>query len=103
MFTINEAEALVLNSLGQRLEARRLARNERQEVFAARLGISPPTYRKMVKGDPNVKVGYWIQAINLMGSIDEIGSLLAPKKTFFAQRDAKLEPKKIQRRVRRKR
>jgi len=102
MFFINEVEAHALSSLGQRLESRRLARNEKQAVFAARLGITPPTYRKMVKGDPRVKVGYWIQAINLMDSVDSLELLLAPKKSFFEKLDTK-PPDNIQRRVRKKR
>jgi len=103
MFTINHAETVALSSLGQRLEAHRLARNEKQEVFAARLGVSSPTYRKMVKGDPGVKVGYWVQAMNLVGSIDDLELLLAPKKSFFAQLNAEKSGEITQRRVRRKR
>ena len=100
MFVINEKEFAALQALGARLESRRLVRNEKQESFAARLGISPPTYRKMVQGDPNVKVGYWVQALSLVDALDDLDALLAERTSFFRDKDNSLTPK--QKRVRRK-
>lgn len=104
MFTIEDAELQYLKRLGARLERRRVEKNERQEAFAARLGISPPTYRKMVKGDPNVKVGYWVQALYLMGSIEDLDQLLADRSSFFSVRDEQqsVDPTRPRKRIRRK-
>lgn len=101
MFMIKDEEIHVLQALGNRLESRRLARNEKQESFAARLGISPPTYRKMVKGDPNVKVGYWIQSLNLLNALDDVEKLLPEHTSFFSEKEKPQVRKPL--RVRRKR
>ena len=101
MFTVKEKESEALQALGSRLESRRLARNEKQESFAARLGISPPTYRKMVQGDPNVKVGYWVQALSLVDALDDFNQLLPERTSFFRDKEKPVTPK--QQRVRRKR
>jgi transcriptional regulator with XRE-family HTH domain len=101
MFMINKKEFEALQALGARLESRRLARNETQESFAARLGISSPTYRKMVQGDPNVKVGYWVQALSLVDALDDLDRLLPERTSFFRDKDKPIVHK--QRRVRRKR
>ena len=103
MFSFTSAEQQTLQNLGARLEAQRLAKNETQQVLAARLGISIPTYRKMIHGDPNVKVGYWIQAVNLRGSLQDFETILQAKSSLFSERESQsIKPDK-QRRVRRKR
>ena len=50
MISIDAKEKL--SRLGLRLLECRLGRNEPQERFAARLGVSIPTLRKMENGDP---------------------------------------------------
>jgi len=102
MFSLNDDELHALQALGSRLESQRLARNETQQVIAARLGISIPTYRKMIHGDPTVKIGYWIQAVNLLGSLRELETILRPQQSFFSARESKTTTENKQRRVRRK-
>jgi len=103
MFSLNKEEQQALRDLGARLEEQRLAQNETQQVLAARLGVSIPTYRKMVQGDPNVKVGYWILAVNLIGSLEDFGTILQAKPSFFSVRESETNKPYKRRRVRRKR
>ena len=64
MVSINPYPAL--NELGARLRAERLARNEPQARFAARLGVSVPTLRRMEQGDPTAQIGHWLVALELL-------------------------------------
>ena len=49
---------MALTKLGERLKSVRLDRNETQDRFAARMGVSVPTLRNMEKGDPAVRI--WV-------------------------------------------
>jgi transcriptional regulator with XRE-family HTH domain len=69
--------------LGQRLRAERLARNEAQARFAARLGVSVPTLRRLEQGDPGTQVGHWLGALALLGRLGEVESLLAVRYSLF--------------------
>lgn len=71
-----------LKDLGARLRRERLQRNETQSVFAARLGISVPTFHKMESGDPKVLIGHWIAALDLLDRAHEIDGLLMEKDLF---------------------
>lgn len=72
-----------LAELGSRLRQARLKRNEAQARFAARLGISIPTLRKMEKGDPSVQVGLWAEALSMLDRIDDFEALLKKRGTLF--------------------
>jgi len=48
-----QIEDVKLQALGTRLREERLRRNETQALFAARVGVSVPTLRKMEAGDPS--------------------------------------------------
>ena len=74
-----------LKALGERLRAARLQRNETQQVFAARIGVSIPTYGKMEHGDPGVQIGQWAVALDLLGQIDALDHWLAPPEDLFAK------------------
>jgi transcriptional regulator with XRE-family HTH domain len=74
-----------LIELGQRLRARRLERNETQARFAARLGISIPTLRRMEKGDAACPIGNWAQALEILGAADGLNQLLRAPESLFDQ------------------
>lgn len=76
MFSIIRQEAQSLDALGGRLRTRRIDAGDTQVSFAARIGISVPTYRKMEKGDETVPIGYWIRALRLLGGLDSLDDLL---------------------------
>ena len=72
-----------LGSLGQRLRQERLKRNESQATFAARMGVSIPTLRKMEAGDSTVQIGHWAAALDILNRSDDLKSLLAPREDLF--------------------
>ncbi len=73
----------ILQQLGDRLRAERLARNESQARFAARVGVSVPTLRRMEQGDASAQIGYWLTALILLGRIADAEALLAPRYSLF--------------------
>ncbi len=80
---ISENIHAVLQQLGGRLRTERLARNESQTRFAARVGVSVPTLRRMEQGDASAQIGHWLIALSLLGRIAETESLLAPRYSLF--------------------
>ena len=81
MISDNNTSALV--RLGQRLRAERLARNESQTRFAARLGVSIPTLRRLEQGDPSAQIGHWFAALDVLGRLADVETLLAPRYSLF--------------------
>ena len=75
----------MLLQLGERLKEARLARNESQEVFAQRLGLTRQSYSKMEKGSPRTLIGKWIEASSILGRLDGWKEVLAPKEDLFAK------------------
>lgn len=73
----------LLNQMGARLRAERLARNEPQARFAARLGISIPTLRRLERGDASAQIGHWLAALEVLGRLPEAEALLAPRYSLF--------------------
>lgn len=72
----------VLTQLGQRLKQARLVREDSQEAFAFRLGVSIPTLRKMETGSPQVSIGTWVKALDILGCISDMDELIAPKESL---------------------
>lgn len=74
-----------LEQLADRLKKARLARNESQEVFGARLGLTRQTYSKMEKGVPSVPIGYWLAASEILDRLQTWQEVLAEKEDLFEQ------------------
>jgi len=74
-----------LKNLGSRLRAERLKRNETQAVFAARIGVSVPTLRKMESGDATVLIGYWAAALDILDRAGDVDAILAAPEDLFAK------------------
>lgn len=72
-----------LQSLGARLRDERLRRNETQAIFAARIGVSVPTLRKMEVGDPAVMIGSWSRVLEVVDRSDDWDAILATKEDLF--------------------
>ncbi|MEI8140248.1 MAG: helix-turn-helix domain-containing protein [bacterium] len=81
-----------LHSLGLRLRDARLRRNDTQAIFAARIGISVPTLRKMESGDPSVLVGHWVTALEVLDRAGDIEAILAAPEDLFAKYDQMKTP-----------
>ncbi len=97
---ISENVSATLQQLGDRLRAERLARNESQTRFAARIGVSVPTLRRMEQGDASAQIGHWLTALTLLGRIADAETLLAPRYSLF---DAAAQAEKpVRQRARRK-
>jgi transcriptional regulator with XRE-family HTH domain len=74
-----------LQNLGSRLRGERLRRNETQALFAARIGVSVPTLRKMEAGDPTVLVGYWSAALEVLDRAGDMDAILAAPEDLFVK------------------
>jgi transcriptional regulator with XRE-family HTH domain len=81
-----------LQSLGSRLRGERLRRNETQAVFAARIGVSVPTLRKMEAGDSTVLIGHWSAALTILDRAGEWDAILAEPEDLFAKYDRMKAP-----------
>ncbi|MBL8490471.1 MAG: helix-turn-helix domain-containing protein [Rhodocyclaceae bacterium] len=81
MFSNNVTQSSLV-ALGTRLRRERLARNDTQAVFAARIGVSVPTLRDMERGLPTVAVGAWAAALWMLDRPDDLGRLLAADSLF---------------------
>jgi transcriptional regulator with XRE-family HTH domain len=90
-----------LKSLGKRLRQARIARNEMQQLFAERLGVSRPTLSKMESGNPGVTIGLWVKALHLLDREDELDHLLAAGENLFEKYEQENTPKR--KRISRKR
>ena len=85
MDNINIDVKHLLIQLGTRLKEARLARNESQEVFGARIGLTRQTYSKMERGTFSVPIGYWLVASDMLGLLQSWQEVLADKKNLFEQ------------------
>jgi transcriptional regulator with XRE-family HTH domain len=81
-----------LKDLGSRLRCERLKRNETQAMFAARIGVSVPTLRKMESGDPAVLIGYWTTALDILEHAGDIDAILALPVDLFAKYEVMKAP-----------
>jgi transcriptional regulator with XRE-family HTH domain len=88
-----------LTRMGARLRTERLARNESQARFAARLGISVPTLRRLEQGDASAQIGHWLSALEVLGHLPDVEALLAPRYSLF---DAAAEAPTTRQRARRR-
>jgi transcriptional regulator with XRE-family HTH domain len=86
-----------LSSLGTRLKAERLQKNETQKIFAARIGVSVPTLTKMEQGDPSVSVGHWVATLRVFGREKDLQLLLSPQEDLFQQYEKQQQRKNRQR------
>ncbi len=98
MFQVNEK----LQRLGVRLRGDRLRRNDTQAIFAARIGVSVPTLRKMEFGDPSVLIGHWCAALDVLDRAGDWDAVLAePEDLFIKYEQVKVPlPRRASRRVR---
>lgn len=83
MIDIKEFQKKVLQQLGERLREARLQRNESQEVFAARIGISRQSYNKMENGAPATPIGHWLTASALLQRLESWDGVLAESENLF--------------------
>jgi len=92
-----EEQVQVIADLGQRLRTARIARNDTQKEFAGRLFVSVPTLQKMEKGSPNVALGTWVKAMDILNKLEDLNTVLAPPKSLAERYEISRESNKRQR------
>ena len=85
MVNNNSEISEILHQLGRRLKEARLARNETQEIFAARIGLTRQSYAKMENGKGSVPLINWLTASDILGCLDTWQDVLAGKRDLFEQ------------------
>jgi transcriptional regulator with XRE-family HTH domain len=84
-----------LQRMGNRLRNERIARNDSQKRFAARIGVSIPTLRKLENGDPNVAIGTLMEALWVLDRLKDVDAILSPPKSLFQQLEQKQAKKRF--------
>jgi len=85
MINLNIDTDALLKQLGDRLKEARLSRNESQDLFAQRLGITRQSYSKMEKGSPNTPIGNWLTASAILGRLGGWKDVLTAQEDLFEQ------------------
>ena len=85
MINLNIDTSALLKQLGDRLKEARLSRNESQDLFAQRLGITRQSYSKMEKGSPNTPIGNWLTASAILGRLGGWKDVLTAQEDLFEQ------------------
>lgn len=91
MINSNIDTETLLKQFGDRLKEARLSRNESQELFAQRLGITRQSYSRMEKGSPATPIGNWLTASAILGRLGRWNDVLTAHEDLFAQFERKKE------------
>ncbi len=85
----------VCKSIGENLRSHRINfLDEKQDVMAKRLGVSRDTYIRMEKGDPSVKIGFWLEAAKITQNLDQWQALFSSGDSLFDQHELKKKQRK---------
>jgi transcriptional regulator with XRE-family HTH domain len=98
MITIKEV-SFTLTELGARIRDLRIARDESQELFASRIGVSRPTVKAIEQGEPTVQVGHWMAAC---WALNRLGDMRESFKGATALLDLPVRPRRVRVRARRR-
>ena len=75
--------------LGERLKEARLSRNESQDLFAQRLGLTRQSYSKMEKGSRQTPIGNWLLASSILDRLGDWQDILTDSEDLFAKFEKK--------------
>jgi len=84
----------LLQTLGRRLRAARLERNDTMALFAERLGVSEGTVRAMEQGRPTVQIGAWLNALWILDALEPFGAVLEPRDSLLERARAERAPRR---------
>ena len=90
----------ILKQLGQRLKEARLDRNESQELFSQRLGLTRQTYSQMEKGSPKTPIKHWLEACSVLGMLEGWQNLLTKNHSLFVEFENKSQKRQRASRIR---
>ena len=65
----------VLSILGENLTLAMKRRGITQEMLHERTGLSKPTLRKILKGDPSVSLGHYANVLACLGLLDDLAKV----------------------------
>lgn len=101
MFALTDQEQETLDRLSERIQRWRV--NKEPVVdFAARVGVSAPTYLRLEKGDPRATLGVLVRTLWLAGKLKDLDDLLAPTDAEALFEEPLPERKRAARRNRKK-
>lgn len=85
MIAVSEDAKTLLSELGSIIRVERIKRNDKQSDFAARMGVSIPTLRKIESGNPKTLIQDWLRALELVGRLDILRLLTThqPEESLF--------------------
>jgi transcriptional regulator with XRE-family HTH domain len=78
-----------LREMGERLRRERISRNDTQSMFAARIGVSVPTLRKMEAGNSTVLIDSWVKSLEILDRLGQMDGLLAEPENLFEKYERK--------------
>jgi transcriptional regulator with XRE-family HTH domain len=81
-----------LREMGERLRRERISRNDTQSMFAARIGVSVPTLRKMEAGNSTVLIDSWVKSLEILDRLGQMDGLLAEPENLFEKYERKNDP-----------
>ncbi len=65
----------VLSILGENLTLAMKRRGITQEMLHERTGLSKPTLRKILKGDPSVSLGHYVNVLACLGLLEDLAKV----------------------------
>uniref|UniRef100_UPI00366DA3C8 helix-turn-helix domain-containing protein n=1 Tax=Alteromonas macleodii TaxID=28108 RepID=UPI00366DA3C8 len=65
----------MLSILGENLTLAMKRRGITQEMLHERTGLSKPTLRKILKGDPSVSLGHYANVLACLGLLDDLAKV----------------------------
>ena len=65
----------VLSILGENLTLAMKRRGITQEMLHDRTGLSKPTLRKILKGDPSVSLGHYVNVLASLGLLEDLAKV----------------------------
>jgi transcriptional regulator with XRE-family HTH domain len=87
-----------LAEFGAAIRVARIRRRQSAQEFAARLGVTLPTLRKLERGDPGVALATFVSALWLIGLIDRFKELAKPESDVLCNMlDISRLPKRVRR------
>ena len=82
MISINDVDESA-RKLGASVRSLRIARGDRQTIFAQRIGVSVPTLRRLERGDQTVQLGAWLRALWVLDKLAGVTAAAIPQATLF--------------------
>lgn len=77
--SLTQQQAQTLGRLGANIELAIKRRRLRRSDVAEKAGISLPTLRKMVQGDPGVRIGAYVSVLDALTLLGDLSRVAAPE------------------------